>query len=87
MNEKIEKGQEMITVASDMRKTISTILERMLLTRPKKQVNYRPYQACEAVKFTGTLGSQQVNLEKMYPEAKNAMEEFITFINNTLDLE
>lgn len=79
MNEKIEKGQEMIPVAGDMRKTISTILERMLLTRPKKQVNYRPYQACEAVKFTGTLGSQQVDLEKMYPEAKNGEGAIVDF--------
>lgn len=70
MNEKIEKGQEMALEDMEMKKIISTILEETLITRPQQSVAYRPYQGCDAVKFTSTLSGQHVDLAQKYPHAK-----------------
>lgn len=70
MNEKIFKGQEMLLTEKNMEDVISTIMDKALQTRPRKKVYYKPYDACQGVEYVKTLGSQRVDLEKMYPEAK-----------------
>lgn len=69
MNERIPKGQEMIAANMDMETVISTIMDHALLTRPEKQIEYRPYEACEGVGFVRALGFQKVNLDVRYPQA------------------
>ena len=70
MNEKISQGQEMILANNSIETVISTVMEHALITRPQKQVYYRPYKACRGTQFTRTLGSQLVNLAEIYPDAQ-----------------
>ena len=65
MNEKLTKGQEMLLAGLDRRKGISVIMERMLETRPKEEVSFRPFLACRYVGYTRTLSSQKVRLGDM----------------------
>lgn len=49
---------------------IRTIMDRALQTRPKTDVHYRPFQPCPFVRYVRALGSLRVDLDAMYPEAK-----------------
>ncbi len=79
MNEKMEKGREMIAEMREPKQVISTVMEHALLTRPEEKVYYRPFKPCEYVGYTGTLSSQKVDLGKMYPEAEAGDGAFVDF--------
>lgn len=79
MNEKLEKGQEMLLAGFDQRKVISVILGRALETRPKEEVSFRPFLACKYVGYTRTLSSQKVRLGDRYPEAEPGDGAFVDF--------
>lgn len=79
MNEKLEKGQEMLLAGFNRRKVISVIMERALATRPKEEVCFRPFLACRYVGYTRTLSSQKVRLGDMYPEAEPGDGAFVDF--------
>lgn len=70
MNEIMKKGSEMILHERAPRNVIKTVLEHALMTRPKEEVYYRPFQKCEHIKYKRTLSSQVVDLNLMYPSAQ-----------------
>ena len=70
MNETIIHGQEMILQDQGTAQVIRTIMDRALQTRPKTDVHYRPFQPCPFVRYVRALGSLRVDLDAMYPEAK-----------------
>lgn len=67
MNEKIALGQDMKASGRDMEAVISAVMDNALVTRPKRSVYYRPFLKCEGAGFTRTLGSQRVDLNRIYP--------------------
>lgn len=69
MNEKIALGQDMKASGRDMEAVISAVMDNALVTRPKRSVYYRPFLKCEGAGFTRTLGSQRVDLNRIYPGA------------------
>lgn len=70
MNEKIKDGQEMGASGRSVEQVISVVLGRMLETRPRGQVEYRPYEACGAIAFTRALGAMKVDCGVFFPEAE-----------------
>lgn len=80
MNEKINVGQDMFSVIGmDTEIAVNKILEHALVTRAQKEVYYQPYQSCDYVTYTKTLGSQRVNLELLYPYAQVGEGAFVDF--------
>ena len=80
MNEKISVGQDMFSaIGMDTESVLNKILEHALVTRTQKDVYYQPYQPCDFVKYTKTLGSQRVNLELLYPYAQVGEGVFVDF--------
>ena len=69
MNEKIPVGQDMQAAGLSIREVIRTVMDHALVTRPKTDVDFRPFTPCRAVGFTKVLGSIRVDLDALYPEA------------------
>ena len=45
------------------------MLDRTLETRPKKEVELRPFTPCRGLRFTGVLGRMRLDLAEWYPDA------------------
>lgn len=54
----------------DVRKAINIIADRMIKTRPKADLVYRPYRKSDIYRECGILGEMSVDLKKLYPNAK-----------------
>lgn len=69
MNEIINPSDAMIHVTSDTRKVVDTVVNRMLQTRPQKEVRNIPYKKCTVYSADKPLGRLHINLRELYPDA------------------
>lgn len=79
MNERIEKGREMIHAGISQKDIINRIAEKMLETRPKCVSKYRPYISMNGVSFSHPLGNMEIDLNKVYPKANIGEKACIDF--------
>ena len=79
MNEKIESGKEMALKNETLDRTIRTIVDKMLETRPVCEPKYRAYRKIRGVCYTSALGSMKVDLNELYPDAPEGSKAFVEF--------
>ena len=79
MNEKIQSGKEMALKNETLDRTIRTIVDKMLETRPVCEPKYRAYRKIRGVCYTNALGSMKVDLNELYPDAPEGSKAFVEF--------
>lgn len=88
MNETILAGDEMARTHKDMKEIIQTIMAHALQTRPQKEVYFKPFRKMDGVYYEKALSAQCVDLNRMYPEAKDGDVAFVDFyIQTEVDYE
>ena len=83
MNEKMIAGEEMACSYSDIKAVICKVMERALQTRPKKEVYFKPFREMEGVFYEKALSAQCVDLQRVYPDAKDGDMAVVDFFIKT----
>lgn len=70
MNERIEKGNEMLLACCDTKQVMEKVLSNMIKTRPLTDIYYKPCMKQKGVGFNEPLGGILVDFNEIYPEAE-----------------
>ena len=80
MNETIEKENSMLLLNKKTDDIIKIISDNMIKTRPRADIEFKPFTEQKGVKYLGTHSSLRVDLSKIYPEAAKGDFAYVSFL-------
>lgn len=81
-------SESLASTTSDLKEAISIIADNMIKTRPKREIQYRPYRKTDIYFDRPNNSTRYVNLRKLYPDAKRGNVVYIgTILKSSDDID